>query len=115
VAALQQLGDVRLDQHGPATVVTVRGDIDLFAAPSLRAALDEAMTRRHPIVVDLCDCSFFDSGGLHALLNTDLASDRPLLVARPEGSPAARMLDVSAPGHFAPYASRDDALAVLSS
>jgi len=50
-------------------VVAVRGEIDLFTAPELKAALSEAIESGHTrIVVDLTDTTFLDSTALGVLI-----------------------------------------------
>ena len=52
-------------------VVAVRGEIDLFTAPELKAALGEAIEAgRTRIVVDLSETSFLDSTALGVLIGT---------------------------------------------
>ena len=52
-------------------VVAVRGEIDLFTAPELKAALGEAIEAgRSRIVVDLSDTTFLDSTALGVLIGT---------------------------------------------
>ena len=109
--------DVRIDRGGPATIVAVSGEVDLFGGPRLAAALEDAASRGRPVVVDLTGCTFFDSSGLYALLTADLearrtAAPRPGLVFAAD-SLVARQLEVSAPGHFAGHETLADALASL--
>jgi anti-sigma B factor antagonist len=52
-------------------VVAVTGEIDLFTAPELKAALGEAIEAgRRRIVVDLSDTTFLDSTALGVLIGT---------------------------------------------
>lgn len=93
------------------------GEVDLFAAPTLAAALRQALEGESPVIVDLSDCSFFESAGLNALLSADLAperSGRRFLVVRPPRSCADRMLSLTVPGHFLEHDSRDAALAAVA-
>ena len=90
------------------------GEVDLFAAPKLSSALDQALEAPGAIVVDLSACTFFESSGLNALLRADLTGDR-IHVARPPTSCADRMLSLTVPGHFAEHDSRDAALAAIAS
>jgi anti-sigma B factor antagonist len=109
--------DVGLEHQPEATIITVSGEVDLFAAPTLVAALEHARLRAEPIVVDLSACTFFDSAGLTALLRAHLASEaegRPLAIARPSGSCPERLLEITAPGHFPAHTSRADAVAAVA-
>ena len=109
--------DVGLQREPDATFVNVTGEVDLFAAPTLAAALQQALDGESPVIVDLSDCSFFESSGLNALLSADLAPERAgrrFLVVRPPSSCADRMLSLTAPGHFLEHDSRDAARAALA-
>ncbi|MET7451959.1 STAS domain-containing protein [Streptomyces sp. NPDC005574] len=51
-----------------ATLVTLRGDMDLLAAPALAIRLDELTAGAHPdLVLDLRSVSFIDCAGLGLL------------------------------------------------
>jgi anti-sigma B factor antagonist len=59
----------RLDV-GPATILTVRGELDIAQAPALGVCINEALRATPPcLVVDLCEVEFLDSTGLAVLLN----------------------------------------------
>jgi anti-sigma B factor antagonist len=52
-------------------VIAVAGEVDLFTAPELKAALAEAMDAgRIRLVVDLTDTTFLDSTALGVLIGT---------------------------------------------
>ncbi|MEV7395253.1 STAS domain-containing protein [Streptomyces sp. NPDC091215] len=54
-----------------ATVVTLRGEIDVLAAPALRPALDTVASGPEPdLVLDLRAVSFIDCSGLGMLCRT---------------------------------------------
>ncbi len=51
------------------TVIAVRGEVDLFTAPDLKAAIGAAVSEgRVRVVVDLSETSFLDSSGLGVLV-----------------------------------------------
>ncbi|MCL6731553.1 STAS domain-containing protein [Streptomyces neyagawaensis] len=53
---------------GGATVVTLRGEIDVVTAPALAARLDALTSRPHPdLVLDLRPVDFIDCSGLGVL------------------------------------------------
>ena len=109
--------DVELEHQPDATIVTVAGEVDLFAAPTLAAAIEHAQLCSAPVVVDLSACTFFDSAGLTTLLRAGRAAEsdgRPLAIARPPGSCPERLLDITVPGHFAAHATRADAVAAVA-
>jgi anti-sigma B factor antagonist len=109
--------DVGLEHQSDATVITVSGEVDLFAAPTLVAALEHARQRSEPVVVDLSACTFFDSAGLTALLRAHLAAQaegRELVIVRTPGSSPARLLELTVPGHFTAHQTRADAVAAIA-
>ena len=117
IHATQSYCDVGLDREPDATIVHVTGEVDLFAAPTLATALHKALDGGSPVIVDLSDCSFFESAGLNALLTADLALDagaNRFVVVRPPASCADRVLSLSVPGHFAECDSRAAALAAVA-
>ena len=62
------------DSHGDVLVVAVRGEHDIYTAPTLRDRLEEALgtadgaTAPTGVIVDLSDATFLDSSILGALL-----------------------------------------------
>lgn len=56
--------------EGPASIVSVTGEIDMLTAPLLREAVVHAVEelRRSPLVVDLSEVTFLSSGGLALLV-----------------------------------------------
>jgi len=64
------LAEQRLDD-GEVVVIAVRGELDLFTAPELRAALrvhTDAAEQAPHVVVDLSGCTFVDASGCQVLL-----------------------------------------------
>lgn len=110
--------DVRVNLAGEATVVAVRGELDLDCADRFNEGLRLAVRGGSgPVVVDLCDVPFMDSTGLHLLLNTLrrlTRQRRPLAIAcRPTG--VQRLFELTRmDGTFDIYESRDHALSSLS-
>ena len=97
--------------------MNVCGEVDLFAAPTLRDALHHALDGRNPVIVDLSDCTFFESSGLNALLSADLdrkPAERRFVIVRPPDSCADRVLSLTVPGHFLEHESRAFALAAVA-
>jgi len=57
------------DSHPPFTVLSVRGEVDVYTAPRLREKLVELVSQgRHQIVIDLEGVDFLDSTGLGVLV-----------------------------------------------
>lgn len=65
---LPEAFSVRTEQHGDATVVVPRGELDLATAPALELALDDALDEALRVVLDLRELDFIDSSGLRTLL-----------------------------------------------
>jgi anti-sigma B factor antagonist len=54
-----------------ATVICVRGELDVLSAPQLAAQLDEVVRAGGDgVIVDLRQTSFIDSTALHVLINS---------------------------------------------
>jgi anti-sigma B factor antagonist len=78
------------------SVVVLRGELDLAAAPILRARVDEAMAGR-ALVIDLAQTTFIDSAVLKELLRAraELAANDVRLVLAAVPSPVRRLLDLT--------------------
>jgi anti-sigma B factor antagonist len=57
------------ESAGDVVVIVVEGEHDIYTAPTLRERLDEALSRRGGVVVDLTAATFVDSSILGALLD----------------------------------------------
>ncbi|MBV9213433.1 MAG: STAS domain-containing protein [Actinobacteria bacterium] len=99
-----QPAESAISQHrlGDIRVVVPRCDLDYLTAPTLVTELDRAIDEgTSKVVVDLCDVTFMDSSGAHALLD---ASKRLKLEGRPfsviclRGS-ISRLLELLGLGH----------------
>ena len=74
-------------------LLVVRGEIDLVTAPSLRSAVESALTdgpRR--LILDLAEVSFIDSTGLAVLIK---ASRRTTVALRHPSASTERVLEAS--------------------
>ena len=95
----QQQEEFSVSQHrlGDIRVVVPKREIDFLTAPVLGAELDRAIAEGHSkVVVDLCDVSFMDSSGAHALLEASKrlrALDRGFSVICVRGS-VSRLLEL---------------------
>jgi anti-sigma B factor antagonist len=69
VAQRQEEFSVSQHRLGDIRVVVPKREIDFLTAPLLVAELDRAILEgESKVVVDLCDVTFMDSSGAHALL-----------------------------------------------
>ena len=90
--------DLSLDtsQHGRWTVVSVRGELDLYTAPQLREAVLGLDAGSPPdVAVDLSDVGFIDSSGLGAIiacLKHVREQGGELALVTPEASPLTKLL-----------------------
>jgi anti-sigma B factor antagonist len=78
------------------SVVVLRGELDLAAAPVLRARVDEAASAR-ALVIDLGETTFIDSAVLKELLRAraELAANDVRLVLAAVPPPVRRLLDLT--------------------
>jgi anti-sigma B factor antagonist len=84
------------DAPAGVSVVVLRGELDLAAAPRLRARVDEA-TGGHGLVLDLSQTTFVDSAVLKELLRAraELAAKDVRLVLAGVPPPVQRLLDLT--------------------
>ena len=97
--------------------VTIHGEVDVSAVPSLVQALDGAIRdSAGAFVIDLCDVDFLDSTGLGALLRARALlgrEERALAVVCPPG-PARRLFEVAGVADVLfLFGSREEAAAAL--
>jgi len=81
---------------GGVTVVVLSGELDLAAAPVVRARVDEAAAGRG-LVLDLGEATFIDSAVLKELLRAraELAASDVGLVLAAVSPPVRRLLDLT--------------------
>ena len=98
-------------------VVAVRGEIDLFTAPELKAALTDAIEEgKTKVVVDLTDTSFLDSTALGVLIGTVKrlrSRDGRLTIVNVDQNIAKTFEITGLDQLFTIRASRDDAIEAL--
>ena len=63
--------DVRAEQRDAGVVVIASGEIDLWSAPEVKAALATHGTRAGAVVLDLRAVSFMDSSGLGLIVEAN--------------------------------------------
>ncbi len=101
------------DRH----VVAVRGEIDLFTAPEVKAALTSAIeSGRSRIVVDLTETSFLDSTALGVLIGAVKrlrARDGALTIVNVDANIAKTFEITGLDQIFTIRATRDEAIAAL--
>jgi anti-sigma B factor antagonist len=97
VAQQQEAFTVSQHRLGDIRVVVPKREIDFLTAPLLQAELEFAIAEGNSkVVVDLCDVSFMDSSGAHALLEASKrlrALDRGFSVICVRGS-ISRLLEL---------------------
>jgi anti-anti-sigma factor len=87
-----------IEQRAPAedvTVLDLRGELDMAAAPVLRGRVEECRTPA--LVLDLADATFVDSATLRELLRarTDLADRGVRLLLAAPSPPVVRLLELT--------------------
>jgi anti-sigma B factor antagonist len=61
---------VRLERVGPATLIHVKGEVDMASEALLRRHTDDALAEEpSALVLDLTGVTFFASAGLHVLVD----------------------------------------------
>jgi anti-sigma B factor antagonist len=102
-----------VEQQGDACVVRLGGELDLYNAPQVREALNDACSDAPGrIVVDLSEVEFIDSTALGVLIEarTQLDNRRAFLLAAP-GLETRRALEISGlDRHFTVHQSVSEAL-----
>ncbi|HUF58419.1 MAG TPA: STAS domain-containing protein [Actinomycetota bacterium] len=80
-----------------ATVIHVRGEIDMATAGRLRDAIEPHMGPKQTIVLDLSGVEFMDSSSLHVLVQArgELTKNGGSLILRNPSRAAHRVLSVS--------------------
>src|SRR3954451_24384061 len=63
--------DVRWEQRDSGVVVIATGEIDLWSAPEVNAALAKHRTRDESVVLDLRGVTFMDSSGLGLIVESN--------------------------------------------
>ena len=63
--------DVRTEQRAAGVVVVASGEIDLWSAPEVKAALATHGTHADAVVLDLRSVSFMDSSGLGVIVEAN--------------------------------------------
>jgi anti-sigma B factor antagonist len=107
--------DLKTEDGGESLIFKLRGSLDIATAPTVRAALSEAIEKgSHHLVVDLAQLEFLDSTGLGVLIGAHRrAAERGgsfrLIIS---DGPISRLLNITGlMTVFAAYASLDDARA----
>jgi anti-sigma B factor antagonist len=98
--AVEQLLRVESRRAGPAMVVTVAGEVDMFTSPRVEEAVGRALADPavDVIVVDLTHVEFLDHAGLSALVHAHRAAERrrePLRVVVDHTRPVVRPLEIT--------------------
>ncbi len=111
--------ELRVEAVDGASVLHVKGEVDLSTHEHLSDELTSLASEDRPIVVELSECDFIDSSGIRALLvggravaESDAGADRLVLAgAVPQVS---RILEMTGVGDALPmYPGLDEALAAL--
>ena len=89
--------DIDVDRVADVALVALSGELDLAAAPRVRAVLHRMVVEgAHEIVVDLRRIEFLDGSGVNALLRAQraaYASSSRVMLCEPRGQPR-RLLDL---------------------
>ena len=113
-----ELARVEHERRGTAVLVRIAGEIDLSNAQVVGEQLHDVVADLDGVVVDLGGLDYIDSSGLALLVRfterCSLEGRRPCLVV-PAGSPARRLLEISALVQKLPLAAgEEEALRVVT-
>ena len=89
----------RVSRWAEATVVAVRGEIDMATAPTLEDAIDSVQWSASRVVVDLSKVSFLDSTALNTLVDCHRRLSERAVVLRvvlPPDQVIRKLFEVSA-------------------
>jgi anti-anti-sigma factor len=99
VVAAQEPLTVAVHEQDGRTVLTASGEVDLLTAATLERPLEDALTAREPLLLDLSGVSFIDSTGLRLLLEARNRAARPgaggLALRLGDGGRVRRLLDLT--------------------
>jgi len=107
---------VQITDVDGATIVAVSGELDAASTAELEGPLNEMTARGGAVVLDLCDCGFVDSTGLHAIIDARAAIEQNggrLALCCAVNGPVARVIEVALPGMLELHPSREAALQSL--
>jgi anti-anti-sigma factor len=77
-------------QLGPSGTLLLRGELDVDTVQDLQDKIDKILARGTPIILDLAEVSFLDSGAIQCFLKTWHATGHPVVLLNT--SPAARRI-----------------------
>jgi anti-anti-sigma factor len=77
-------------QLGPSRTLLLRGELDIDTVQDLQDKIDKILAPGTPIILDLAQVSFLDSGAIHCFLKTWHATGHPVVLLNT--SPAARRI-----------------------
>lgn len=61
--------EVTAQKKGPATIVSIKGDVDLYSSPQLRKTVIALTEKKTPaILIDLTQVTYMDSSGVATLV-----------------------------------------------
>jgi anti-anti-sigma factor len=106
--------DVRRERG--VAVVAVGGELDAATVPLLQGPLSETLAGGADVVLDLSDCGFLDSTGLHAIIEARAEAERRgvrLAICCIPAGPVVRVIEEALPGMNELHDSREAALAAL--
>jgi anti-sigma B factor antagonist len=95
----------RSTPSGQATLLLVRGEVDMDTADQLERAIEGA---QGPLVVDLSRVPFMDSTGLRVVLTATVARDGELAFVLRSESPVLRLVELAQVEDRVPHFETED-------
>lgn len=109
--------EVTVTREDGATIVAVAGELDAATTPDLERPLSELTgTQDGGLVLDLSNCRFVDSTGLHVIIDARGAVEERggrFALCCSERGPVARVIEVALPGMIELHPTREAALQAL--
>jgi anti-anti-sigma factor len=107
---------VQVTEADGITIVAVSGELDAASTADLQVPLQEVSAHAGAVVLDLSDCQFVDSTGLHAIIDARAAIEQRggrFALCCVENGPVARVIEVALPGMIELFPTRAAALQSL--
>lgn len=107
--------DIVTSENGKVSIITIRGEVDLYNAKEIKDILDDLIKKqRYHVVIDLSDVPFMDSSGIGTLVTAMYRFKKfhgSLKVCNVSGSVAKVFKMTGMETHLEVHASIDEAVA----
>ena len=109
---MPEIGQIVVEHLPDVSVIALCAEHDLSTLPALQTELDTVLATSKPVIVDLSEATFIDSGVVGVLFHAATPSCRIIAIAAAPGSLPRRLIDMVALTATVPtFDSRDAAIA----